>query len=63
MISLQAYSLLIPPVCLLTAFLSDRSESRGITAALVSMLAVVGFSLYLGNLLCLNEDSFLDVTC
>ena len=41
--------LLIPPVTLLTAFFSDRYESRGITAALVSMLAVVGFSIYLGN--------------
>ena len=41
--------LLIPPVTLLTAFCSDRYESRGITAALVSMLAVAGFSLYLGN--------------
>ena len=30
--------------------------------ALVSMLAVAGFSLYLGNALFI-EDSFLEVTC
>ena len=46
------------PVTLLAAFFSDRYESRGITAALVSMLAVIGFSLYLGKVLYLNEDSF-----
>ena len=54
--------LLIPPVTLLTAFCSDRYESRGITAALVSMLAVAGFSLYLGNVFYWNEDLFLEVT-
>ena len=52
-----------PPVTLLAAFFSDRYESRGITAALISMLAVVGFSLYLGKVPYLNEDSFLEVTC
>ena len=62
--SLQAYLLLIPSVTLLAAFLSDRYESRGITAAIVSMLAIAGFSLFLGNVLCLNhDDSFLEVTC
>jgi len=35
-------------VTLFASFLSDRYESRGITAALVSMLAVAGFALYLG---------------
>jgi hypothetical protein len=61
MISFQAYSLLIPPVALLTAFLSDRYESRGITLALISLPAVAGFALYLGNVPCLNKDSFLDI--
>jgi hypothetical protein len=58
-----AYSSNGPPVTLMTAFLSDRYESRGITAATVTMLAVAGFALYLGNVLCLNEISFLEVTC
>ena len=62
-ISLQAYSLLIPSVTLLTAHLSDRYESRGIIAALNAMLAVAGFALYLGNVLCLNEDSYLEIKC
>jgi hypothetical protein len=62
-ISPHAYSLLILPVTLLAAFLSDRYESRGITFDLISMLSVVGFAVHLGNVLCLNEDFFLDVTC
>ena len=41
---------LVPPVTLISAYFSDRYESRGITVALVSVLAVVGFALYLGNL-------------
>jgi len=35
-------------VTLLSAYLSDRYESRGKTIALVSVLAVVGYALYLG---------------
>ena len=58
-----AYSSTALPVTLIAAFLSDRYESRGITAAIVSMLSVVGFALFLGNVLCLNEDSFLELTC
>jgi hypothetical protein len=42
----------VPPVTLTSAYLSDRYESRGITIALLSVLAVVGFALYLGNVLC-----------
>ena len=38
------------PVTLISAYFSDRYESRGITVALVSVLAVVGFALYLCNL-------------
>jgi len=40
-------------VTLISAYLSDRYESRGITVALVSLLAVVGYALYLGA-----EDKF-----
>lgn len=36
-------------VILLSTYLSDRYESRGIATALASMLSVAGFSLYLGN--------------
>jgi MFS family permease len=53
-----AYSSTGPPVTLITAFLSDHYELRGITAAIVSMLSVAGFALFLGNVLCLNEDFF-----
>ena len=57
-ISLGAH-FLPPPVALVTiisAFWSDRYESRGITTALISLLAVVGFALYLGkNFQCLNQ--------
>jgi MFS family permease len=53
-----AYSSTGPPVTLITAFLSDHYEFRGITAAIVS---VAGFALFLGDVLCLNEDSFLEV--
>jgi MFS family permease len=48
----KTYALLASPVTIISAYLSDRYESRGITVALVSMLAVVGFALYLGNDLC-----------
>ena len=48
----KTYALLASPVTLISAYLSDRYESRGITVALVSMLAVIGFALYLGNVLC-----------
>ena len=36
-------------VTLFSAFWSDRYESRGITTALISLLAVAGFALYLGK--------------
>ena len=38
-------------VTLISAYLSDRNESRGITVSLVSVLAIVGFALYLGKVL------------
>jgi len=34
-------------VTIISAFLSDRYESRGITTALISLIAVAGFALYL----------------
>jgi hypothetical protein len=46
---IKTYALLASPVTLISAYLSDRYESRGITVALVSVLAVGGFALYLGN--------------
>ena len=48
----MTYALLFFPVTLISAYLSDRHESRGITVALVSVLAVGGFALYLGIDLC-----------
>jgi hypothetical protein len=48
-VSPRLFTGLLLSVTLLAAFLSDRYESRGITAALVTMLAVTGFSLYLGK--------------
>ena len=48
---IKTYALLAPAVTLISAYLSDRYESRGITVALVSVIAVVGFALYLGNVL------------
>ena len=59
---LQAYSLLGPLGTLITAFLSDHYESRGVTVATVSMISVAGFALYLGNVF-LIQGSFLGVTC
>ena len=47
-------------VTLISAYLSDRHESRGITVALVSVLAVVGFALYLGNVLCCLKSNIFD---
>ena len=43
---------------LTSAYLSDRYESRGVTVALVTVVAVVGFSLYLGNVLCALNQIF-----
>ena len=53
-ISLKAYFLLpfVALVTIIPAFWSDHYESRGITTALISLLAVVGFALYLGNIFC-----------
>jgi hypothetical protein len=48
---IKTYALHASPVTLISAYLSDRYESRGIAVALVSVLAVVGFALYLGNVL------------
>ena len=47
--------MLAPPVTLISGYLSDRYESRGVTIALVSVLAVIGFAIYLGNVVCLNQ--------
>jgi hypothetical protein len=49
---IKTYALLALSVTLISAYLSDHYESRGITIALTSVLAVVGFALYLGNVLC-----------
>ena len=38
-----------PPVSLLSAYLSDHYESRGFTSAVLVLLPVAGFALYLGN--------------
>jgi hypothetical protein len=51
-LDLSQGSSLVALVTIISAFLSDRYESRGITAALISLLAVVGFALYLGNSFC-----------
>ena len=48
------YSLLFPLVTLITSFFSDRYASRGVVAVPVYMLAVVGFAMYLGNVLSLQ---------
>jgi len=37
------------PVMLISAYLSDRYQSRGIAIALVATLAVAGYSIYLGK--------------
>jgi hypothetical protein len=59
-ISLKAYFLLplVALVTLIPAFWSDHYESRGITTALISLLAVVGFALYLGNIFCVRIRYF-----
>jgi hypothetical protein len=49
---IKTYALLASSVMLISAYLSDRYESRGKAAALVSVLAVAGFALYLGNRPC-----------
>ena len=49
---IKTYALLASPVTLISAYLSDRYESRGKSVALVSVLAVVGYALYLGKVLC-----------
>jgi len=36
-------------VMLISAYLSDRYQSRGIATALVATLAVVGYSIYFGK--------------
>ena len=41
---------LLSPVTLISAYLSDRYESRGITIVLISLLGIAGFALYLGKL-------------
>ena len=40
---------LVALVTIISAFWSDRYESRGVTTALIALLAVAGFSLFLGN--------------
>ena len=36
-------------VMLISSYLSDRYQSRGIAVALIATLAVAGYSIYLGN--------------
>ena len=43
--------LLVPLVTLISAFLSDRYKSRGIPIALVPILAIAGYTLFLSNAL------------
>ena len=52
---MRTYALLASEVTLISAYLSDRYESRGMAVALVSLLAVVGYALYLGNILCASR--------
>ena len=59
---IKTYAPLSSPVTLISAYFSDRYESRGITVSLVSVLAVVGFALFLGNLLCTWIRNF-DARC
>ena len=47
--TINAYSLRIPSVTLPSAFLSDRYALRGIMIIPLSMLAVVGFAVYLSD--------------
>lgn len=37
-------------VTLITAYLSDRYKKRGIPAAILSLLAVIGYAIYLSKL-------------
>ena len=46
---IKAYSLLITPVTLTFAFLSDRYASRGIVIIILSMFAVAGFAIFLSD--------------
>ena len=48
---------LIAIVTIISAFWSDRYESRGITTALISLLGVAGFALYLGSFFFLSLKS------
>ena len=59
---IKIYAPLPSPVTLISAYLSDRYESRGITVALVTVLAVAGFALYLGNVLC-PLNGYFDARC
>ena len=54
-ISIMANSLpllLVTLVTIISAFLSDHYESRGITTVLISLFSISGFALYLGNIIC-----------
>ena len=53
---LSTYPLLAPQVTLLSALLSDRYKTRGITMVLVSLLAVIGFALFLSNICSVFES-------
>ena len=46
---IKAYSLLISPVSLTSAFFSDRYAKRGVVIILVTILAVAGFALFLSD--------------
>jgi len=63
-IYLKAYLLLVPLVTLISAYWSDRHQSRGITIVVTSVLAVIGFALYLSKVFCAwFRYSFPDTTC
>jgi len=48
----NACSLLVPLVTIFSAYWSDYYQSRGITAAIITLLAVAGYSLFLGKVFC-----------
>ena len=60
----KVYSLLIPPVTLISAYISDRYASRGIVVILVAMFAVAGFAIFLSKVaLSLIQMFFAEFRC
>ena len=60
----KVYSLLIPPVTLISAYISDRYASRGIVVIFVAMFAVAGFAIFLSKVaLSLIQMFFAEFRC